>query len=165
MSDVTVPATGPTDGLSDRPATGRIVVGVDGSASSKNALAWAASQAALTGDSLDVISTWSYPIYYGSVGWPADFNLEDAAHEELAKAVDEVVGQDNPLEVATRVRQGHPALVLVGAAKGAELLVVGCRGHGQFSGMLLGSVSQYCLAHAECPVVVVHDHRKSSQKD
>jgi len=58
-----------------------------------------------------------------------------------------------------RVIDGHPAPVLVEASKGAELLVVGSRGHGEFVGMLIGSVSEYCAAHALCPVLV---HRPTS---
>jgi nucleotide-binding universal stress UspA family protein len=57
--------------------------------------------------------------------------------------------------VHLKVTEGHPAFVLTDAARGAALLVVGSRGHGAFAGMLLGSVSEYCAAHAPCPVVVV----------
>jgi nucleotide-binding universal stress UspA family protein len=53
------------------------------------------------------------------------------------------------------VVEGHPAPVLVEAAKGADLLVVGSRGHGEFSGMLLGSVSQHCTHHVSCPITIV----------
>jgi nucleotide-binding universal stress UspA family protein len=53
------------------------------------------------------------------------------------------------------VVEGHPAETLLHAATGAELLVVGSRGHGTFAGILLGSVSHYCVQHAPCPVVVV----------
>jgi nucleotide-binding universal stress UspA family protein len=57
--------------------------------------------------------------------------------------------------IVTRVVQGHPAQVLLDAARGADLLVVGSRGHGTLAGMLLGSVSQHCVQHSPCPVVVV----------
>ena len=52
------------------------------------------------------------------------------------------------------VVQGHPAQALIDQAAGADLLVVGCRGHGGFTGMLLGSVGQKLLHHAHCPVMI-----------
>jgi nucleotide-binding universal stress UspA family protein len=58
-----------------------------------------------------------------------------------------------------KVVNGHPATVLVDATKGADLLVIGSRGHGEFVGMLLGSVSEFCTTNAHCPVLV---HRATS---
>ncbi|WP_317620853.1 universal stress protein [Streptomyces sp. CBMA123] len=63
-----------------------------------------------------------------------------------------------PVEIRTRVQEGGAAACLLDAARGAELLVVGSRGHGGFTGALLGSVGQHCVQHAPCPVVVVR-HR------
>ncbi|MFI9100990.1 universal stress protein [Streptomyces fildesensis] len=76
------------------------------------------------------------------------------------RGVDEVVANeserlDRSVEVPARVVEGHPAEVLLAAAAGAQLLTVGTRGHGTFAGILLGSVSQHCVQHAPCPVVVV----------
>jgi nucleotide-binding universal stress UspA family protein len=65
------------------------------------------------------------------------------------------VGDQREGAIDTLIEEGHPALVLVGEARYADLLVVGNRGHGEFAGMLLGSVSEYCVTHASCPVVVV----------
>jgi nucleotide-binding universal stress UspA family protein len=59
------------------------------------------------------------------------------------------------VDVESVVVQGHPAKVLVDASVGAQLLVVGSRGHGGFAGLLLGSVSEYVIAHASCPVLVI----------
>jgi nucleotide-binding universal stress UspA family protein len=134
----------------------RIVVGVDGSEPSKRALRWAANQAKLTGAELEVVTTWEYP---PTLGWappyPSDFDPDADAGKALRETVDAVLGSDPGVVVHQRVTEGHPAFVLTEAAKGATLLVVGSRGHGAFSGMLLGSVSEYCASHASCPVVVV----------
>jgi len=133
-----------------------IVVGVDGSEPSRRALRWAADQAKLTGAELTVVTTWEYP---PTLGWappyPSDFDPNADAEKAVRATIDTVLGADPGVVVHLRVSEGHPAFVLTGAAKGAELLVVGSRGHGAFAGMLLGSVSEYCAAHAPCPVVVV----------
>jgi nucleotide-binding universal stress UspA family protein len=135
---------------------GLIVVGVDGSESSIEALRWAVAQARLTNASLEVLSTWELPTSFGwSPPWPADFNPEKQTKTALAEIVDHELGTQSGLEVRQSVVEGNAALALVHAAKHAELLVVGSRGHGAFTGMLLGSVSEYCAAHAHCPVVVV----------
>ena len=133
-----------------------IVVGVDGSEPSILALRWAAQQAKLVGASLDVVTTWEFP---PTLGWappyPSDFDPEKDARHALQEKVDAELGLEPEVEVEIKVVEGHPALVLTELSRGAELLVVGSRGHGAFAGMLLGSVSEYCAAHAACPVVVV----------
>ncbi len=135
-------------------ATPFIVVGVDGSTSSIDALRWAAEQAKLTGAALKVLTAWQFPMAYGApVGGLGDYdpgaNAGDVLAETVAKA-------GITLPVVTEVIQGSSAFRLVEAAAGASLLVVGRRGHGELVGVLLGSVSAYCVAHAPCPVVVVH---------
>ena len=138
----------------------RIVVGVDGSRSSLNALDWAARQAELTNDQLDVVATWQWPSSYGwAVPTPDDYDPETALRREIEPGVDAVRAAHPGITMEIRVIDGHPAPVLVEASKGAELLVVGSRGHGEFVGMLIGSVSEYCAAHAHCPVLV---HRATS---
>ena len=72
----------------------------------------------------------------------------------LSKAADDLRTKFPGIEVTSRVVQGHPAQILVEASKGADLLVVGSRGHGEFVGMLIGSVSEYCATNAHCPVLV-----------
>jgi nucleotide-binding universal stress UspA family protein len=132
------------------------VVGVDGSDSSRRALLWAAQQAKLTGAELEVVTTWEYPPTLGwSPPYPSDFNPADDAGKALKDTVDAVLVAHPGLVVHLTVTEGHPAFVLTESARKAELLVVGSRGHGAFAGMLLGSVSEYCAAHATCPVVVV----------
>ena len=134
---------------------GRIVVGHDGSASSLAALSWAARQAALTGSTLEIVMTWEWPSSYGwAVPVPDNFDPESDIENALDGVVAQVLAGHPGLPVHPRVVSGHPAPVLVEASKGAELLVVGSRGHGEFVGMLIGSVSEYCVANAHCPVLV-----------
>ncbi|MBO0694105.1 MAG: universal stress protein [Acidimicrobiaceae bacterium] len=138
----------------------RIVVAVDGSPASEAAVAWAAKQASLTGAELQAVTAWQIPaLAYGSLMYPAEEDLERASTETLEETLEKVLGKERS-NVTTRVIHGPAALVLVEAAKGADLLVMGSRGHGAFAGMLLGSVSDYCVARAPCPVVVVRDPRK-----
>ena len=131
----------------------RIVVGVDGSEVSKGALRWAARQARLTGASLDVVMTWELPTLPHGV-WGGYDESQDA-QQALNETVRDVLGKTKEGEVLTRAIEGPPAPRLLEAAKGADLLVVGSEGHGPVAGLLLGSVSQQCVAHAPCPVVVV----------
>lgn len=141
----------------------KIVVGVDGSEASLDALKWASRQAELTGGEIEVIVAWEFPVQYG-VGamYAEDFDPEADAHQML-EGVIQTVRQEHPdLTVHTHVSEGHPAPTLIGAARDADLLVVGSRGHGAFVGMLLGSVSEHCVTHAPCPVVVVRHDRETS---
>jgi nucleotide-binding universal stress UspA family protein len=137
------------------PGTGRIVVGLDGSASSLDALAWAARQADLTKSSLEIVMTWEWP---SSLGWavpvPDNFDPEEDVRKALETAVAGVRAEHPDVSIDPRVVSGHPAPILVAASKGADLLVVGSRGHGEFVGMLIGSVSEYCATNAHCPVLV-----------
>lgn len=136
----------------------RIVVGVDGSQSSENALRWAARQALMSGATLEVVITWEYPISFGwSPPFPADFDPEADARRALDETLQNVLGPDPAVRVRSKVVEGHPAPVLVDLSKGADLLVVGSRGHGEFAGMLLGSVSEHCVTNAHCPVLVLRD--------
>ncbi|MEU7875982.1 universal stress protein [Dactylosporangium sp. NPDC049140] len=152
--------------MNDRrePHDRRIVVGVDGSIHSKTALRWAITQARLVGATVEAVSAWQHPamVGYAFGGIPINYEGDSIAaitDKVLTETVADVTGQqDQPVEVRTRVLQGHPAQVLLEAATGADLLVVGSRGHGTFAGMLLGSVSQHCVQHAPCPVLVVPQH-------
>jgi nucleotide-binding universal stress UspA family protein len=138
----------------------RIVVGLDGSQSSIVALEWAASQAELTGASLEVLMTWEWPTSYGmALAVPSDY---DPTHESenLLRDLLKPIREAHPsVSIESRVVEGHPAPVLVEASHGADLLVVGSRGHGEFAGMLLGSVSEHCVTNAHCPVLVMRDRK------
>lgn len=143
---------------SDRTAggLGGIVVGVDGSPPGEQALRWAARQAGLTGQQVHAVIAWDVPVSYG-VAAVGDVDWRGDAAAVLQKVVANVVPEEDRERVEQHVLRGHPAKVLADAAADADLLVVGCRGHGGFAGMLVGSVSQHVVAHAACPVVVVHD--------
>lgn len=136
-----------------------VVVGVDGSEASKDALRWAVRQASLVGAEVHALFAWHVPntFYGGGVPSVLERDLARDSQAELEQAITEAVGAHPDGLVATAV-EGHAAPTLVEASKTAQLLVVGSRGRGAFAGMLLGSISDYCVSHAACPVVVVR-HR------
>ena len=141
---------------------GRVVVGVDGSPGSREALAWAAEEARLRGATLEVVTAWSYldqlPEDGGAEpGFRPDFG-EDDAGRILDEALAETVADTGDLDLVKNVVCELPARALLDAAEGADLVVVGARGHGGVRELLLGSVSQEVVHHAPCPVVVVRRH-------
>jgi nucleotide-binding universal stress UspA family protein len=141
--------------------SGRIVVGVDGSDESRAALRFALEEARLRGAALRCVHAWSYPVLSDATGLAAGVTAELAgrlgqdAEELLGSVVSEVAGESPGVEIEQAVAEGPPASVLIDAAEGADLLVVGSRGRGGFAGLILGSVSQQCATHARCPVVIV----------
>jgi nucleotide-binding universal stress UspA family protein len=135
----------------------RIVVGVDGSPSSKSALAWAIGQAKLTGAVVEAVTAWDYPATYGYAAAVVDVDWEGLAARVLGDAVSEVAPDAAPGAIRQLVSEGNAAQVILDASAGADLLVVGSRGHGGFVEALLGSVSQHAVHHATCPVVVIRD--------
>jgi nucleotide-binding universal stress UspA family protein len=142
----------------------RIVVGVDGSSSSKAALRWAIRQAKLTGSSVEAVTTWRYPAAFGlTPGAEGTFDFEANAKSALVEALAEVSGLEPHVPVHPLVTCGVAAEVLLHEARGADLLVVGSRGHGGFASALLGSVSMYCVLHAHCPVLVLRDGDEGDQ--
>lgn len=134
----------------------RVVVGVDGSTSSYAALRWAVRYAGLVGGTVHAVSVWELP---GLYGWSApavdlDADVEDA-RQRMQRELSEVLGTNAAGQVKTHLVHGNAADVLLRAAEGAEVLVVGSRGRGGFTRALLGSVSQHVSHHAPCPVVIV----------
>lgn len=130
-----------------------IVVGVDGSDESVKAVAWAAEQARATGGTLELLIVWARPMSYGLPLVVGGYNPENEAQDVVEKAAS---GIDLPADrLRTHVVNAAPALALVERSKSADLLVVGSRGHGGFAELLLGSVSDHCVHHASCSVVVV----------
>jgi nucleotide-binding universal stress UspA family protein len=145
-------------------AGGLVVVGVDGSEPSKDALRWAIRYARATGATVRAMTVWHFP---ASFGWGPvtaipEMDPEADARAALKATVEAVTDAAEPVKIQTEVVEGPPALMLLRAADDADLLVVGSRGHGAFAGMLLGSVSEHCAHHANCPVVVIrHPHHES----
>lgn len=132
-----------------------IVVGVDGSDGSVGALSWACDLAARTGASVEAITTWQWPMSLGpAMPIPTDYDPGGDARTMLEAIVRPEADRHPSLAIRARIIEGHPAEALVEASRNADLLVVGSRGHGAFSGMLLGSVSQHCAAHAASPVLI-----------
>lgn len=137
---------------------GRVVVGVDGSPSSKAALRWALQQAKATGAEVEAVYAWQYPVSFGApVALLPGEDIAAEAGTALADAIGNAAADESGVTVHRRVVLGDPAGALLSRAQGADLLVVGDRGYGGFEKSLLGSVSQHCVHHATCPVVVVHE--------
>jgi nucleotide-binding universal stress UspA family protein len=134
----------------------RIVVGVDGSQQSKLALRWAAYLAGTCGATIEAVMAWDYPVTYGFASSNVvNWDMQADYDKGLNATIDDAFGADRPFGLRMTVREGNAARVLLDAAEGATMLVVGSRGHGGFTGVLLGSVSSYCTDHATCPVVVI----------
>ena len=133
----------------------QVIVGVDGSETSLGAVQWAADYAAATGAAISLVAAWEWPTSYGwPIPLPEEYNPASDAERILAEAADAVREKHPSLGVETIAVEGPAAKVLVDASKDAALLAVGSRGHGQFAGMIIGSVSEHCVAHAHCPVLV-----------
>jgi nucleotide-binding universal stress UspA family protein len=139
--------------------TGRIVVGADGSQESVAAVRWAWAQAQRTGSALEAVYAREDPFGYGGYPLSAEVDWAGRSRQLLDETVTSALGED-AATVTRTVTIGHAAKVLTDAADGADLLVVGSRGHGGFAGMLLGSVSQHVVAHSPCPVVVVRGEKQ-----
>jgi nucleotide-binding universal stress UspA family protein len=131
-------------------------VGFDGSPSGAAALARAAALAERSHATLDVITAWHYPIAYGGYPITSNWSPHEDAKDTLRAGLLHQFGQVTPEWVSGRATEGQPARVLIEASDGAEMLVVGSRGHGGFAGLLLGSVSSACAEHAACPVLIMH---------
>ncbi len=134
----------------------RVVVGIDGSAASEEALAWAAEESRVRGAVLEIDHVWSLPNlgYGGFVAQIDDF--EKDAKDLLERVTDQARKNHPDLTIESHLLEGPPAPALIVRGKRADLLVVGSRGHGGFAGLMLGSVSQQLVHHAEFPIVVVH---------
>ncbi|MCU1479415.1 MAG: UspA domain protein [Subtercola sp.] len=138
-----------------RPRTTRIVVGLDGSEASLDAFRRAVRIADGLNATVQTVVAWHNPTSVGTAGY-SDWTAKADAEDILASASETLFGDNPPEWLNETVREGYPAQVLIEESKGAEMLVVGSRGHGGFAGLLLGSVSTACAEHAHCPVLVMH---------
>lgn len=136
-------------------ATSPIIVGVDGSEQSIEALRYGAKLAAAFGSPLNVVITWDFPVTLDSY-YPVNWSPENDAQTILDETIDTAFGDARPEKITTAVLHGAAARSLIEASKDAGMLVLGSRGRGGFVGLMLGSVSSSCAAHAHCPVVIIH---------
>lgn len=142
----------------------RVVVGVDGSAESRAALRWATEQAQLRDAELEVVTAWELPFVglatsyaFEPGGLPDPTEWRQRAERTLEHTVTEVFGGEPPVKLVRTVEQGNAAQVLLTRAHAADMLVLGTRGTGGFVGLRVGSVSEHCVRHADCTVVVVRE--------
>jgi len=137
-----------------------ILVGVDGSDASVEALRQARVLAEPFHARVTALACWDFPpVYDGYVAMGInDFDVR--AGEILQEALNTAFGDTLPENVESRLVQGNPRRVLIDESRNADLMVLGRRGHGGFGGLLLGSVSSALVAHAHCPVLVVHTPEK-----
>jgi len=147
---------------------GVVVVGVDGSKGSIEALRFAIGEARLHGAQVKAVSAWlippiAYEATWGGMSIDRDV-YSKAAQDALTRCLEETGAAGSGVELTTVVREGQAAEVICEEANGADLLVVGSRGFGGFRGLLLGSVSQQCAHRAPCPVVIVPDRATESHK-
>jgi nucleotide-binding universal stress UspA family protein len=145
-----------------RPVAGSavdVVVGIDGSPESARALELGLAAVRRTGGTLVALHAYRYaPVAAAYAPNPGvdEFSARRLAEETLAQALDGVEARNPDVKIERRIAHGSSAAVLVAAADGAAALVVGARGLGGFTGLIVGSVSQQVLRHALCPVLVAH---------
>ena len=137
---------------------GYVVVGVDGSPDSEQALRFALAEARRREATLRVVCAWHVPAMAYAGGFPPP-QLEEVLSDDAVRALEDslasVDAEQAGVEIERHTPRGQPARMLLDLAEGAEMLVVGSRGRGGFTSLLLGSVSQQCAEHARCPLVIV----------
>ena len=131
-----------------------VIVGIDGSQASVEALRWAGEYAQSINAEIRALTAFDVPWTIYITPTSSDEFYMERAEVMLAESVSRAFPAGAPVPVHTTVVQGRPALVLVGAAHGAAVLVVGATGHTALPGMHIGSVAGFCVHHAPCPVLV-----------
>jgi nucleotide-binding universal stress UspA family protein len=134
-----------------------LVVGVDGSDESRAALQWAATVAEASGAALRVVAAWTYPgisVLAGVESPVAPDEMDRRTTEEASRLATEVL-REPPASMSVEALRGPAAGAILAMLTAESTLVLGSRGRGGFTGLLLGSVSRECIEHAPCPVVIV----------
>lgn len=149
--------------MADTPIPQPILVGIDGSRESVEALRYAGRLGDALGLPIEALTVWDYPAvadYYILSDW----SPEDDARSVIADAIRSAFGDSPPEGLTTSVADGHPARTLIERSRHCEMLLLGSRGHGGFVGLLLGSVSTACAGHAHCPVLIVPTEKASAER-
>lgn len=161
---VLLPREGITVASATTPGKRTIVVGIDGSSSSAAALQLAASLMPLAGDTLRAIAVWQYPLAFG-LDTPLGYDFQDLAGQAIDQAVADAFPDGSPYPVERSVIHGVAAEVLIKESRSASMIVIGSRGHGGFSGILLGSVSSAVAERSSCPVLVSHGALEDNNRE
>ncbi len=140
----------------------RVVVGVDGSPASLEGLEWALRYASLNKSDVEVVAAWNWHVNVSLAPIAPDFTPEINREQMLDCLIQQKRAEHPDLHIDGRVVQGNAASVLEDASKGAALLVIATRGHGKLVGFLLDSVSEHCVTHARCPVLVYRGESAST---
>jgi nucleotide-binding universal stress UspA family protein len=133
-----------------------VVVGIDGSKASVEALRRAANISSALGLPLKIVSAWQYPLMFGTYVPDVNWSPRDDAGYMIQAAIDEALDGAPPQGCTRSVPKGNAAKILIDESAHAEMRVLGSRGHGGFAGLLLGSVSAACAERAHCPVLIIH---------
>jgi nucleotide-binding universal stress UspA family protein len=133
----------------------RVVVGVDGSEDSKQALRWAINHARATGGEVEAVAAPEVALTATITQAMTEADYVVDAEQRLDRTVTEVAGEAPEVPITRTTARGRPAMALIEIARDADVLVIGSHGRGELLGMHLGSTSHYCVNHAPCPVVVV----------
>lgn len=142
--------------MAQTPALANVLVAVDGSEASVEALRWARDLAGPFNAQVEAVTCWDYPqLYDGYVTMRPDVFAESAA-QVMASSIRSAFGPETPRNFTTQVVQGNPKSTITELSRDKDMLLVGRRGRSMVAGQLFGSVSAFCAAHAQCPVLVVH---------
>lgn len=139
--------------------TNRVVVGVDGSKASERALRWGRFIADSAEATLEAVMAWQHTVEWAPVipvEMAVDVDQHDHAKQALHACAERAFGDRPPKNLKLRTAEGYPAKVLIDRSKEATMVVLGSRGHGGFSGLMLGSVSTLVVRHGSCPVLIIH---------
>jgi nucleotide-binding universal stress UspA family protein len=140
--------------VTDTAARRRVVVGVDDSQPARHALQWAQFMALTFDADIEAIAAWEITSVEAEE-WSDDIKPEQETSAQLQSIVAEALGEPR-VTIREVISHGHAADQLIGASKGAQMLIVGTKGHGGLHDLLVGSVSSASVARAHCPVLVIH---------